>query len=189
MGRSVKFTKDELVKKGVLFIKEKGLSQFSTRNVAKYIGCSTQPFFKNYLNMELYKGDLYIELFNDFEQFLTKNVRDNKDLVTLSYAYILYSKREANSFEALFFNNLDKYPNIKEKAGDYMNRMFVTTLINQYKFEKELAVKTSRDIVFYLHGIASIICYRNTVIKDAVIYNLLRANIPKYINYAIMFYN
>lgn len=58
MSRKIKYSKEEILEKSIEFIKEKGYSTLTVRELAKYIGCSTQPLFKNYDNFDSYKDDL-----------------------------------------------------------------------------------------------------------------------------------
>ena len=58
MARKTKYSKEEILNKSVDFIKEYGYSKLTVRELSKYIGCSTQPIFKNYSSFELYKKDL-----------------------------------------------------------------------------------------------------------------------------------
>ena len=55
MSRTIKFSKEDILEKSVEFIKEQGYSKLTVRELAKYIGCSTQPIFKNYENFDMYK--------------------------------------------------------------------------------------------------------------------------------------
>ena len=55
MARNVSFLKENILEKSVLFIKEYGYSALTVRSLAKYIGCSTQPLFKNFENFDVYK--------------------------------------------------------------------------------------------------------------------------------------
>ena len=70
MARTIKFSKEYLLEKSVDFIKEEGYSKLTVRELAKYIGCSTQPFFKNYDNLKKKKKDLKLYLRNDYESFI-----------------------------------------------------------------------------------------------------------------------
>ena len=58
MARTIRFSKEEIQEKSVLFIKEYGYTKLTVRELSKYIGCSTQPIFKNYANFDEYKKDL-----------------------------------------------------------------------------------------------------------------------------------
>ena len=72
MARKIKYSKEEILEKSIGFIKENGYSNLTVRNLAKYIGCSTQPLFKNYENFDLYKDDLKQYLRRDYTSFIEK---------------------------------------------------------------------------------------------------------------------
>ena len=78
MARTIKFSKEDILEKSVEFIKEKGYSNLTVRELAKYIGCSTQPIFKNYENFDMYKDDLKFYLRKDYSSFIRKYI-DIKD--------------------------------------------------------------------------------------------------------------
>ena len=78
MARTIKYSKEDILEKSVEFIKEKGYSNLTVRELAKYIGCSTQPIFKNYENFDMYKEDLKFYLRKDYSSFIRKYI-DIKD--------------------------------------------------------------------------------------------------------------
>ena len=51
MARKEVFTKEDILNKSILFIKEIGLDKLTVRELSKYIGCSTQPIFRYYKNI------------------------------------------------------------------------------------------------------------------------------------------
>ena len=64
MARTIKFSKEEILEKSIDFIKEYGYSKLTVRELANYIGCSTQPIFKNYATFDE-NSVLLIRLGND----------------------------------------------------------------------------------------------------------------------------
>ena len=74
MARTIKFSKEDILEKSVQFIKKKGYSNLTVRELAKYIGCSTQPIFKNYENFDMYKDDLKFYLRKDYSSFIRKYI-------------------------------------------------------------------------------------------------------------------
>ena len=87
MARTIKYSKEDILEKSVDFIKEHGYSKLTARELAKYIGCSTGPIFKNYENFDMYKEDLKFYLRKDYSSFIYKYV-DIKDY--------LYSLKKVN---------------------------------------------------------------------------------------------
>ena len=126
MARTIKFSKEDILEKSVEFIKEKGYSNLTVRELAKYIGCSTQPIFKNYENFDMYKEDLKFYLRKDYSSFIRKYIDIKDYLYTISYAYALFAKKEPN----IFF----QYIIVGNIAGILNIFPFVKVLINFFPY-------------------------------------------------------
>ena len=102
MARKTKFSKEEILKKSIEFIKEFGYFKLTVRDLTKYIGCSTQPIFKNFNNFEEYKDNLKLYLRDDYNSFIKQYIDEEDYLYTISYAYALFAKEELNIFFSMF---------------------------------------------------------------------------------------
>ena len=102
MARTIKYSKEDILEKSVDFIKEHGYSKLTARELAKYIGCSTGPIFKNYENFDMYKEDLKFYLRKDYSSFIYKyvDIKDIKILLTPTNRLCDVSEkyREGSSF-------------------------------------------------------------------------------------------
>ena len=177
MARKEKYTKEIIVNKGVEFVKNYGIYKLSCRDLAKYIGCSTQPIFRLWNNIEEYKQDLKVELKHDYHNFIAKYVDINDYLYTISYAYALYSKKEPNIFRALFITELAGTRTIREVLNTSWNVPTIDAMTKQYKISIEEAERIYRDVRFYTHGIASQLCAKTIRITDKEIKKLIKNNI------------
>ena len=74
MARTINYSKEDILEKSVDFIKEQGYSKLTVRELANYIGCSTQPIFKNYANFDMYKEDFKFYLRKDYSAFIYKRL-------------------------------------------------------------------------------------------------------------------
>jgi len=177
MTKTIKFSKDEIMEKSVSFIKEKGYSQLTVRELAKFIGCSTQPIFRNYNNFELYKDDLKLYLRKDYNSFISKYVDINNYLYTISYAYALYAKKEPNIFSSLFMTDLAGSRTVDEVLNTDRNKDTINSMLKQYKISLEKAEKIYREVRFYTHGIATQLCIKSIKLSDEEIKDLIKNNI------------
>jgi len=177
MARTIKFYKEDILKKSVEFIKEKGYSKLTVRELAKYIGCSTQPIFKNYANFDMYKEDLKIYLRKDYSAFIYKYIDINDYLYTISYAYALYAKKEPNVFFSLFMADLAGSRTVEEVLNTDRNMETINAMVKQYKISLEDAKKVYREVRFYTHGIATQLCVNSIKLTDKEIKNLIKNNI------------
>ncbi len=180
MARKIKYSKEDILEKSVLFIKEKGYSNLTVRELAKYLGCSTQPIFKNYTNFDMYKNDLKKYLRKDYESFIHKYVDKEDYLYTISYAYALYAKKEPNIFFSMFMADLAGSRTVNEVLNTERNMETIKAMTTQYNISLEDAEKVYRDVRFYTHGIATQLCVQSIKLSEEDIKKLISNNI--YIN-------
>ena len=177
MARKTKFSKEEILKKSVEFIKENSYSKLTVRELSKYIGCSTQPIFKNYTNFDMYKVDLKEYLRKDYENFIHKYVDKNNYLYTISYAYALYAKKEPNIFSSMFMADLAGSRTVREVLDTDRNKETIVAMTKQYNISLEKAEKVYREVRFYTHGIATQLCVKSIKLTDKEIGDLIKNNI------------
>lgn len=173
MPRKEKYIKSDLLKLGVKFVKKHGIEKLNARDLAKFIGCSTQPIFRNYNGLNEYKLDLKTEMHNDYEKFIEKYVDKDNYLLTISYAYALYAKDESNLFRALFITDLAGTRTIEEVVNSSWNRETIEMTKEKFNLSMDNAEKLYRDVRFYTHGIACQLCCKSIKLSNDELYNLI----------------
>ena len=105
MARKETITKNDILNAAFEMARQEGVDQVSARTLAAKAGCSTQPIFRVYKNMEELGEDLFvkaIEFFNTYyEEFPKIN---NTPFVNLGLAYIRFSQEEQQIFRLLFLS-------------------------------------------------------------------------------------
>ena len=157
MARKVEYEKDYIINKSIDFLKEKGIDKLSSRELTKYIGCSTQPIFRIYNNMDIYKKDLKSKLTKNYNNF-TKQY--NNDFLYINYAYAMYAKKENSLFKALFISDLSDKKLIKN------DKNIINNIKREYRLSDKKAEAVYRDVKIYTHGIATQLCFKNMNISD-----------------------
>ena len=105
MARKETITKDEILNAAFQMTRQNGIAQVSARTLAAKAGCSTQPIFRVYKNMEELGEDLYskaIEFFHDFYDRFPKT--SDTPFVNMGLAYIRFAQEEQQLFNLLFIN-------------------------------------------------------------------------------------
>ena len=177
IARTIKYFKEDILEKSVEFIKEKAYSNLTVRELAKYIGCSTQPIFKNYENFDMYKEDLKFYLRKDYSSFIRKYIDIKDYLYTISYEYAFYAKKELNVVFSLFMNDFAGSRTVEEVLNTDRNIETINAMIKQYKISLEEAKKVYHEVRFYTHGIATQLCVNSIKLTDKEIKDLNRNNI------------
>ena len=173
MARKAVFEKDYIINKSLDFIKEKGIDSLSVRELSNYIGCSTQSLFRLYDNMDLYKKDLKKKLNEEYSDFSEKMINKNNYLLTASYAYAMYAKKENSMFKALFLSDL-----ADNKIGK-SNKDTVKLVVDEYRISEERAKAALRDVGIYTHGLATQLCLKNINLSDKDLFYLISTCIKR----------
>lgn len=173
MARNVVFEKEYIIDKSIDYIKEKGIDNLSVREISNYIGCSTAPLFRAFNNMDDYKIKLRKRLNNDYNDFSNKIINNNNYLLTMSYAYVMYAKKENSMFKALFLSDLSDKKVIKSSKKD------IDLIIKEYKISETKAKAALRDVCIYTHGLATELCLKNIKLSDKDLLYLINTCIKR----------
>lgn len=177
MARNTTFDKESLLKSSVEYVRKYGIHNFNIRDLAKFVGCSTQPFFKYYKTLNEFKVDLKKYLHLDYESYVNKIIDKDHYLLTISYAYALYAKYESNIFNALFISDLAGSRTVEEVLNTKRNIPTIVALTEEFNIDKNKANDIYRDVRFYTHGIACQLCINSIKLDDQDIFNYIDNNI------------
>ncbi len=173
MARKIKFTKEQILEKTKNFINEKGIKQMNARNLCSYIGCSTQPLFKNFESMDGFKKSLKKYLHDYYDEFINKIVDKENYLFTISFAYAMFAYKESNIFNALFMSDLAGTRTIEQVLKSPQNIATVESIPKQYGLSNKQAENLYRDVRFYTHGLACQIACKSILVDEREINNLI----------------
>lgn len=103
MARTERITKTMLLEAAFELVKNEGIENLTTRKLAVKAGCSTQPIFRTYENMEELTKEVFhraMEYYNDYYKEYKKE--SSVPFVDLGMAYIAFAEKEKNLFKLLF---------------------------------------------------------------------------------------
>lgn len=105
MARKAVVTKEILRNSAFALMREEGFEQVTARKLAVKAGCSTQPIFRLYENMEQVMEEVYEKAIIFFEEFYAAYPRwVDTPFVNLGMAYIRFAAVEKNIFRLLFLS-------------------------------------------------------------------------------------
>lgn len=177
MARKIKFSKEDILKGGISFVKEYGEEKLCARDVAAYIGCSTQPIFKNYKNFFEFKLDIKKELYNEYKIFINNMIDKNHYLFSISYAYALFAKQEKNVFKFLFNSDLSSIRTIEDIKNAIQNQVVINYTIKEFDISLKDAEELFINIRFFTHGIATQLSIGTLKIDDESLKKLIEKTI------------
>ena len=161
MSTKAKIQKEELIKGAVKIIRNKGVESLSARNLAKVVGCSTQPIFRIFENMNDLKSCVYNDIYEIQNRFITNGETHQVPFIGIGLSYIEFAQKEKNLFKFLFMSSNSKYNNILDMAENEQGKKY-TELIEK---STGLSLESSKQIYIntwlIIHGLASMMATTN----------------------------
>ena len=137
---------------------EKGIASVNARELAKSLGCSIQPVFRNFQSMDNLKKDLYKKAENIYEDYMRRGMERHRiPFLGLGLEYIDFAKNEKNLFKLLFMSDEFKGKGIFDMIEDDENQRRVEMISGMTGLNSENAEQLFVDIWLITHGIASIV--------------------------------
>ncbi|MBP5756764.1 MAG: TetR/AcrR family transcriptional regulator [Spirochaetales bacterium] len=122
MQRKACILKEDIIKAAVEIVRENGYENLNARTLASRLGCSTQPIFSNFKNMQdLFESVLEATLgiYNSFVADSIKNGVSEPVYKAHGRAYIKFAMEEKNLFMLLFMRNRSEEKNPVEESTFY----------------------------------------------------------------------
>lgn len=105
MARKETVTKNIIIESAFQITREEGFSLVTARRLANRIGCSTQPIFRVYENMNELGNEIFLKAMNYFEDYYEKYPKNSSvPFEDLGLAYIQFAGKESKLFQLLFLS-------------------------------------------------------------------------------------
>lgn len=149
-----KVSKEQIIDAAVDVLRDDGFSAINARSVAKKLGCSTQPIYFSFRNME----ELKAALTERGIQMHTQRVRDSlrihegNDSRYSSYGmgFVKFAAEEKQLFRWLYLEG--------EQLGPYQNDVLTSEVISviteEFGYEEDVARRFHQDMVYFTYGLA-----------------------------------
>jgi AcrR family transcriptional regulator len=106
MARKESVTKEDLLRAAFGLAKAEGAEQVTARKLAVAAGCSTQPIFRIYKNMEELLGEVFMQAVTYFEHYCADfKMGQETPFVNLGMAYIRFAQEYKYLFQFLFLSD------------------------------------------------------------------------------------
>ena len=154
MPAAKKVSKEAIIDAAVEVLRDGGFSAINARSVAKKLGCSTQPIYFSFKNMEELKSALTERAI----EMHTKRVRDSlrahegNDSRYSSYGmgFVKFAAEEKQLFRWLYLegNQLGSYQNDVLLAG------VIAVIMDEFGYSEDTARRFHQDMIYFSYGLA-----------------------------------
>ena len=154
MARKESITKQMIIDGAFDLLRKEGADAVTARKLAAHIGCSTQPIFRVYENMEELQTELFEKARGAYEDFCNSNTNNyDTPFVSLGMNYIRFAKEEQNLFRLMFLSgnkNHTLYELINGKENAFV--MKEIKKIPNLNMDKVELIFTK--VFIFMHGMA-----------------------------------
>ena len=146
-------TKGAMIEGAFRLVREQGHEALTARNLASFLGCSTQPIMYQFPNMELLRDLTYQKA----DEFHSEYILNARDFLEIGLRYVQFAEEEPQLFKFLFqsgrFSGLSLEDLIRapETAG------VLTAVSVEEELSPEDAVAFFEPLAAVVHGYASLI--------------------------------
>ena len=149
-----KVSKEQIIDAAVDVLRDDGFSAINARSVAKKLGCSTQPIYFSFRNMEELKAALTERAI----QMHTQRVRDSLRIhegndsrySSFGMGFVKFAAEEKQLFRWLYLEG--------EQLGPYQNDVLTSEVISviteEFGYEEDVARRFHQDMVYFTYGLA-----------------------------------
>lgn len=152
MPPKVKISKDQIVDAALEMVRGDGKLTLNARSLASALGCSTQPIFSNFENMETLRESVIARAYKSYFSFIERELATEKypPYKAFGMAYIRFAKEEKGLFKVLFMR--DRTGEDLSPAPDF--EASVRMIMDANGFSKETAMRMHMEMWVCVHGIA-----------------------------------
>ena len=155
-----KISKEAIIDAAVDVLRDGGAAAINARSVAKQLGCSTQPIYLSFHNMDDLKAAMTQRAIALHTQHVRDSLRSHEDsnsvysqysrYSTYGMGFVKFAAEERHLFRWLYLDG--------EQPGPYQDDILlpeiIVAIVNEYGYTEELAEKMHRDMAYYSYGLA-----------------------------------
>lgn len=152
-----KISKEAIIDAAVDVLREGGFKAINARSVAKKLGCSTQPIYQSFHNMEELKKALTERAIALHTQHVRDSLytgddhnRQHTRYSSYGMGFVQFAAKEKQLFRWIYLegNQLGPYQN------DVLLSEIIEAIVAEYGYSEEIARKFHQDMTYYAYGLA-----------------------------------
>ena len=174
MPKSITITQEIIIETAFEMVRKEGFGVLSARNIAKQIGCSTQPIYCCYKNMEELKAEICKKALAFLQNVMLSYSKTGNTLLDLGLGYVQMAYTESALFKAFYMDNVT---NVKLTDIFPESEWVVEIMKNSEECQNISDEELKNDIAkgwMLAHGIASLVAVGMLVYDEDKILEILK---------------
>ncbi len=156
MPKAAKFTREEVVEKGMELVRGEGAKALTARALGKALGSSACPIFTLFKNMEEVLFEVIKGANSLYNRYIEEDIKSGKfpPYKASGMAYIRFAREEKELFKLLFMRDRTGEVVVEEREAI---RPLLSLLQNDLGLDEDGAYLFHLEMWIYVHGIATMI--------------------------------
>lgn len=162
MPPKAKFTKEQIIKEALDFIREEGMESLTARALGRKLGTSACPIFTVFENMEEVQSAVKKAARDLYGEYVKKGLGEVIAFKGVGMQYIGFAMQEPKLFQLLFMSEQPQKPTVVNVLPiiDENYPEILLSIKNSYNMQDNDAEKLYHHLWIYTHGIA-VLCATN----------------------------
>ncbi len=144
-----KISKEEIIDAAVDVLREGGSAAINARSVARKLGCSTQPIYQSFQNMDDLKAAMTQRAVALHTQYVWNSNSDTQ-YSCYGMGFVKFAAEEKNLFRWLYLEGKQPGP----YQSDVLISKIILVIMEEYGYTEEVARKLHQDMIYYSYGMA-----------------------------------
>ena len=161
MPPKITTSKEMIIEVGYSIADEDGIGQVNCRAIAKKLGCSTQPVFSRFPNMDELKVEVFNYACDKLEQDIADKLKNSEgcSLVEVSVTVLADLARDhKNLYRLIYLSDFRSEKTFLEEREKYQtNQLIIKELIDRYKIDPDRVEGVFERVSLLVHGICTVI--------------------------------
>lgn len=171
MPRATKFLKEDIIEAASAVVKKEGLSAINARRVAKELGCSVQPIFYQFENMEDLRQATILHIQKIYQSYMIEGSKEELAYRGMGLAYIRFAKDYPDFFKILFMGD-SKISPTEFIEKDNMGNQILEKGAEFTGYDRTEQEAFHLKVWIFTHGIASMVATGTVAFTDEQIEEL-----------------
>ena len=144
-----KISKEAIIEAAIDVLRNGGATAINARSIAKKLGCSTQPIYQSFQNMDALKAAMTQRAVALHTQYVWNSNSDTQ-YSCYGMGFVKFAAEEKYLFRWLYLDG--------EQPGSYQSDVLLSkiilAIIDEYGYTEEVARKFHQDMTYYSYGMA-----------------------------------
>ena len=157
MPPSIRFDRQQILETAISLVREEGMEALNARAVAGRLGCSTQPVFRAFDNMEQLRQAVIEEAQRLYDVHMENSKhQEGPPYKAAGMAYVHFAREERELFRLLFMRDRRNEAPPHDMHGPYIEYI-LDTIVNATGITRSQAYTFHLIMWIYVHGLASMV--------------------------------